>query len=160
MTQKQKAEAYDEAFEEAKNIHRFSSNIAEIKRMEDLFLELKESEDERIRKAIGYAIGQSTHSDGTLINGVSSEEALAWLEKQDEQKPYGQREECLDCQVNYAGECKGSCELKRNEQKPIWSEEDENVLEDIEEAIINYWHGDTQDILLDWLKSIKERIGE
>ena len=47
--------------------------------------QVKESQisqdDERIRKAIGYAIGQSTHSDGTLINGVSSEEALAWLEK-------------------------------------------------------------------------------
>ena len=41
--------------------------------------------------------------------------------------------------------------------KPDWSEKDENVLEDIEEAIINYWHGDTQDILLDWLKSLKDK---
>jgi hypothetical protein len=46
------------------------------------FPELKESEGDRIRKAIRYAIGQSTHTDDTLINGVSSEEALAWLEKQ------------------------------------------------------------------------------
>ena len=38
---------------------------------------------------------------------------------------------------------------KLYKQKPTWSEEDENVLKDIEEAIINYWHGDTQDILLD-----------
>ena len=38
-----------------------------------------------------------------------------------------------------------------------WSEKDENILEDIKEAIINYWGGDTQDILLDWLKSLKER---
>ena len=53
--------------------------------LNNLFPELKESkesEDERIRKAIRYAIGQSTHTDDTLINGVSSEEALAWLEKQ------------------------------------------------------------------------------
>ena len=41
------------------------------------------------------------------------------------------------------------------QSKQEWSKEDENVLEDIEEAIINYWHGDTQDILLDWLKSLK-----
>ena len=41
---------------------------------------------------------------------------------------------------------------------PTWSDEDENVLEDIEEAIINYWHGDTQNILLDWIKSLKERL--
>ena len=54
--------------------------------LEEIRPELKESEDEKIRKAIRYAIGQSTHSDGTLINGVSSEEALAWLEKQGEQK--------------------------------------------------------------------------
>lgn len=39
-----------------------------------------------------------------------------------------------------------------------WSEKDENVLEDIKEAIINYWGGDTQDIILDWLKSLKERM--
>jgi len=44
------------------------------------------SEDERMRKAIEYAIGQSTHSDGTLINGVSSEEALAYLEKRKEEQ--------------------------------------------------------------------------
>lgn len=37
----------------------------------------------------------------------------------DEQKPYGQREECLDCQFNYAGECKGSCAMKRSERNPI-----------------------------------------
>lgn len=49
---------------------------------EELYPELKESEDERIRKAIVYAIGQSSHYDGTLINGVFSEEALAWLERQ------------------------------------------------------------------------------
>ena len=35
-----------------------------------------------------------------------------------------------------------------------WSEEDT----DIEEAIINYWHGDTQDTLLDYLKCLKERV--
>ena len=38
------------------------------------------------------------------------------LEKQGEHKPYGQRKECEDCQFNYAGECKGYCALKRNEQ--------------------------------------------
>ena len=44
-------------------------------------------------------------------------------------KPYGQREECLDCQFNYAGECKGSCDIKRSEQKPAeWHREDEQNL--------------------------------
>ena len=56
--------------------------------------------------------------------------------KDDEQKPYGQRKECEDCQFNYASECKGYCALKRNEQwlkslkpqpKQEWSEEDEEI---------------------------------
>ena len=42
------------------------------------------------------------------------------LNKQGEQKPYGQkRQECADCQFNYAGECEGSCAMKRSEQKPV-----------------------------------------
>lgn len=45
------------------------------------------------------------------------------LEKQGEQKPYGQRKECENCQFNYAGECKGLCKMKRDEQKP--ADEDE-----------------------------------
>ena len=45
------------------------------------------------------------------------------------------------------------------EQKPAWSEEDKLVVEDIEEAVINYWHGQSQEDLLDWLKSLKQRIG-
>ena len=78
----EKARAYDEAIEKARKIQKYSSDLAEIKRMEKIFPELRESEEEWIRKAIKYAIGQSTHSDGTLINGISSEEALAWFEKQ------------------------------------------------------------------------------
>lgn len=36
--------------------------------------------------------------------------------KKIDQKSYGQRKECLYCQFNYAGECKGSCQMKINEQ--------------------------------------------
>lgn len=80
------------------------------------------------------------------------------LEKQGEQKPYGQRAECFDCQDNYAGECKGFCELKRDEQKPAWSEEDEENMEKILDAIGSYYYLTTDDdILCDWLKSLKYR---
>ena len=91
LTIEQKAEAYDEAIEGIQEI--LSSGEDSIKmsrlqlRLEGIFPELKESkesEDERIRKAIGYAIGQSTLSDGTLINGISKEEILAWIERQSE----------------------------------------------------------------------------
>lgn len=68
--------------------------------------------------------------------------------KKIEQKSYGQRKECLDCQFNYVGECKGSCAMKRSEQKPqrmisaeakealydkpAWSEEDERERKRVE----------------------------
>ena len=85
MTPEQKAKAYNKV---VNKLRRFMEQGVDplITRadVQDFFPELVESEDEGIRKAIGYAIGQSTHSDGTLINGVSSEEALAWLEKQEE----------------------------------------------------------------------------
>ena len=52
MTTEEKAKAYDKALERAKGIHSFSSDIAEIKRMEQIFPELADSEDERIRKKL------------------------------------------------------------------------------------------------------------
>ena len=82
----------------------------------DIFPELTESEDERIRKEI------ITHIKWCEDSGYcAKEEMIRWitfLEKQGEQKPYGQRQECSNCQFNYAGECKGSCAMKRGEQKP------------------------------------------
>ena len=93
MTQEEKAKAYDKALAHAKLLLKITGNatlgnLVLKNEFEKMFPELKESKesDARIRKAIGYAIGQSTHSDGTLINGVSSEEAFAWLENKCKQK--------------------------------------------------------------------------
>ena len=74
---------YKEALERAKGIHSFSSDIAEIKRMEQIFPELKEREDERIRKAqLDYwrSVG------GKEWHGVPVQEVIAWLEKQGRDK--------------------------------------------------------------------------
>lgn len=136
--------------------------------LDDIFPELKESEDERIRKALIYYFSEQ---DGilTAINGsVSVRDILAWLEKQGEKKPYGQRKECLDCQFNYAGECKGSCQMKRDEQKLAWSEEDEKMLKSVISSIRISRSSceeddDVRDLFdneIDWLESLKERIKE
>lgn len=80
------------------------------------------------------------------------------FEKQGEQKPYGQRKECTDCQFNYAGECKGFCAMKRGEQKPAWSEEDEAVLD----ALIQRLEGEdihvSPHLAVKCLKSLKDRV--
>lgn len=54
--------------------------------LKEMLDELKEnkSEDEKIKEAIRYAIGQSTHSDGTLVEGVLSETAITWIQKHGE----------------------------------------------------------------------------
>lgn len=88
--------AYKKALERAKKVHKYSSDIAEIKRMEDIFPELKESEDEKIRKAqLDYwrSVG------GKEWHGVPVQKVIAWLEKQGEKKeinPTLQEKERMD----------------------------------------------------------------
>ena len=82
MTQEEKAKRYDEAYKVAEGIHRFSSNLAEIKRMEEIFPELKEeSEDERIRKAISKCVEDMCGVFDKLYR-VHHKDAISWLEKQ------------------------------------------------------------------------------
>lgn len=51
-----------------------------------IFPELKESEDERIRKALIKAVSGTFKGNKLFGTDVTREEALAWLEKQGEQK--------------------------------------------------------------------------
>ena len=64
----------------------------------------------------GHIWGMCARDNG--IDILLDKQLFTHLEKQGEQKPYGQRQECVDCQFNYAGECKGSCAMKRGEQNP------------------------------------------
>lgn len=86
-TIEEKAKRYDEAYKVAESIHRFSSNPAEIKRMEEIFPSLKEYEGERIRNVlIGWINLESSISFGDTFDGFSKEQILAWLEKQGKQQ--------------------------------------------------------------------------
>ncbi|MEE3309809.1 hypothetical protein, partial [Sharpea azabuensis] len=86
LTIEEKAKRYDEAYKVAKNIHIFSSDLAGIKRMEEIFPELKEeSDDERIRKALINGFNKLDKS-AVWYNGITNGQILAWHEKQNEQK--------------------------------------------------------------------------
>lgn len=79
MTTEQKAKAYDEALEKAKiwQNHLYETNDKDYAdELNYIFPELKESEDERIRKAIISYISHGQHC------GVSNANMIAWLEKQ------------------------------------------------------------------------------
>ena len=116
FTIEQKAQRYDEAIKLAKDSYNYPSYPGFI-RADVVFPELKESEEEKIKKWIKKELESKYVVDNT-VNNVMADKALAWLEKIGKQKPYGQRQECVDCQFNYAGECKGSCAMKRGKQKP------------------------------------------
>ena len=77
MTEKEKAKAYDEAIERAKKL--YGNGIAE-----GIFPELKESDDDRIRKWIIDDIRYNMNNE-PLNNSEykkKAENAIAWLEKQ------------------------------------------------------------------------------
>ena len=54
--------------------------------LDDIFPELAESEDEKVRKALIEMVHDATGDSLWVAYNVHKEEALAWLEKQGEQK--------------------------------------------------------------------------
>ena len=77
MTEKEKAKAYDEAIERAKRL--YGNGITE-----EIFPELKESDDERIKKnCIHFLECQKQHDAATF----AIEECIAWIEKQGKEDP-------------------------------------------------------------------------
>lgn len=85
MTIEEKAKAYDEALERAKAYHRNELSGTRKEITEYIFPELRENEDERIRKAI-YGTIFCTAPELVSLHGTTKDNALAWLEKQKEQK--------------------------------------------------------------------------
>ena len=181
MSDKEKAKAYDKAFNLAEQIHMFSSDPAEIKRMEELFPILKESYGERIRKDIVFYIAAHHKDDGEKARW------LYWLEKQGEHNAICRNNDTtIDdelnnycCKIynalhkenggklsfarlqNMAMDIYQWCnEQKQGEQNPAWSEEDEKMLKECSIAVSA---AETHDIderkeMEIWLKSIKSRV--
>ena len=76
MTTEEKAKAYDEALKEAVIAHKDEDRHLKAT-LERIFPELKESDDERIRKAL-----IRFHKSSIDIDGIKGEQILTWLEKQ------------------------------------------------------------------------------
>lgn len=96
MTKEGKAKAYDEALERARELLNSPRTCFDIVQLKDIFPQLKESEDERIRKAIESVIRVYGKTQGNWIAGydmdtlvVHLRDAFAYLEKPQlgEQKP-------------------------------------------------------------------------
>ena len=85
MTQEEKVRAYDEALEKAKSMIddlRKGEDILAVSNLESMFPELKESEDERIRKSILNYFTKCWGNCKDDVCGIHVEDAITWLEKQ------------------------------------------------------------------------------
>lgn len=87
MAQEEKAKRYDEAIERAKKWY-FDAQIGiGVKaNLEKLFPELKEYEDEKIRKELIDFINRVYKRQALIITDEEKDNWITWLEKQDEQK--------------------------------------------------------------------------
>lgn len=84
MTIEDKAKAYDKAMNIAKKIIndvRKGKDILVVYELETMFPELKESEDEKMRKAL-IRFFQRFPYDRLNDENLKPEDAIAWLEKQ------------------------------------------------------------------------------
>ena len=183
MTIEEKAKAYDEAIERAEEMIKAMTNIGGVAKVDDiqyLFPELKESEDEKIRNWLIEAIKQ-VPNDSIEWETIDKSSVLAWLEKQNEQKPviemktvseslgFTTQKECddynkmvTDLIMSYDG---------KGEQKPAWTEDDERIILAISQLLKdceseNGWNcvysNDREVFFADienWLKSLKDRVG-
>jgi hypothetical protein len=158
MTQEEKVKAYDEAVERARKYMAKGYDVL----MPEIFPELAESEDERIRKEMLNVFKQL--DEGTTICGRNYDYAkwIAWLEKQGEKKPIIKMkspEESLGISSKEYNDIVNDC-LYGKSKSAEWSEEDDYNLQciiakvdsDIQKGNV----GRNQE-LIDWLKALKER---
>ena len=162
---------YKEALEKAQRFYNNSVAITK-KGLEDIFPELKESEDEEIKEMLKVAVERTPWMQD------KKEKCYEWLEKQGEQNPVvvipkfrvGDVIRLKGSTAEYtiesiSGECyhgKGwglhigyEEDYELVEQNPSWSEEDEQMYIEIIYILAGFRGNEVK---LDWLKSIKDRI--
>lgn len=179
---KEKAKAYDKAIEKIQKYVKDDYGCTRL-RPEDIFPELKESEDEKILRHLKAVVKEY---DMWAERGLDMNDVLAWLGKRGEQNPKFRVGDTIKCKhddrqftiksvdldkgtytytqegcgndIDYADE-----EFELVEQNPAWSEEDEkkaNNLYVLLDQMVSFNMLSDKDAteFKDWLKSLKERV--
>ena len=183
LTIEQKAKAYDEALEKARQLCAYPTSKPFISDLQDLFPELSESEDERIRKEI---ISFLTYYHTGHGNSVKYDDGwIAWLEKKGEQKSAEWSEEDSPyyddiCEIliiilhseshNYNKDAikkdldwfESLKERVQPQPKQQWSEEDKRIKNNLLSELTNLSvrkliEKETEKKYASWLKAIEER---
>ena len=173
MTTEEKAKAYDKTIEKLRDFYRDYDTVSCLIGVKDelanLFPELRESEDEKVRKALLDYF--KWNPNGQLLNEFSNREVFAWLENQSEQKSvewHREDEQNLNACLGYIPDeflrrwLTDVIHIKYD--KTAWSEEDEGFLDSalwhIKNSITNgKIKAFVECPLSTWLKSLKERVG-
>ena len=167
-----------EAIKILKEVHDTSALFSVRTALETVFPELKESEDERIRKAVIEMIHDTPNIE-CEENKVFSKYDVDLIEKQGEKKtnnqsnfelPFGAKdseliEESYYIPKGYHAEIsKDKVTIKKGEQRPVWSEEDDGMLETVEgwlDTLCEYLKDSSSEYIphvescINWLKSLK-----
>ena len=155
---------YEEAIERLKQYDREHSSGYSIKeRDEFIFPELRESDDEKIRKDIISLVIKWWKDNGAVEPEFSTQNSMiAWLEKQKERSPLSKDEEYTlariieylednDCPSEWKNLLHDVYSLPyQKEQKQEWSEEDKTVLNNLIYALAN-----DRDEYINFLKSLR-----
>ena len=160
-TVEEKAKAYDEALERAKKLQETCDSTTVVGWCEYIFQELRESKDEKIKKEIinYFAKGKEYLS----LCSIGKDDILAWLEKQGEKPKPSFRERYKRIansewfkKTHEGMSVSDDDKWEFVKQKP-WSEEDELMFISTIQGI-EMTNGAAQ-LKIDWLKSLKERVG-
>ena len=135
----------EEAIKILKDFHDESALFSVRTALETLYPELKESEDEKVRKALIEMVRDRTGDELWVDYNVHKEEVLTWLEKQGEQKPI-EWDADDDDKFFFL-----KARLKDYEDCIIYDEE----LSECQKHNVR----ETTKEFLEWLDSIKERMG-
>lgn len=158
---------YDESLERARKIYNQTEFDYEKGMMEEVFPELVESEDEKIRKELICFI------ETEIPQCAARDKYIVWLKKQGEQKP------TLDTEIPFNAKDSELIEatyfipkgfhaeiigdevhIKQGEQEPVeWSAEDKSNMQEICKILDSSkkYFADCKEIMnyIDWLKSLR-----
>ena len=105
MTQEEKAKAYDEALEKANALYKTAEPMSGCNViLETLFPELKESEDEKMRKTLIAYLKKFSETDSLEPAEINLKKYIAWLEKQGEERKITHEEICKSYGIPDIGE--------------------------------------------------------
>ena len=182
LTVDQKARFYDEAIEKLGVILNLNtvkeSGTISVDDIRKIFPELKESEDEKIRKWLIAQLELKSDANNSRELELMILKSIAWLEKQGGQKPNWSEEDeenfrdIVSAIHNVAYQTSEDEEARINwlrdikyryfpQSKQKWSEEDEHRVKDtiyfLDTAKKHYASTAELDACINWLKSLKDR---